>query len=104
MTRGRGTPFDIFGYPAERRHARGLVDAYRQMILTAADKLTDRNMATAVELARSASSIAGYGAVKDAGVETYRKRTPELLAQLDRAPETETPTLAVTPRTLATVP
>ena len=101
----RGTPLDIFGYTAERRMERRLADEYRTMILSAADRITDVNMPRALELARAASSIAGYGQVKAAAVKVYRERAPALLAALDHTPINEAAAgLKVAARTLAPTP
>ncbi|CAN7202435.1 indolepyruvate ferredoxin oxidoreductase family protein [Phenylobacterium sp. LjRoot225] len=83
----RGGALDPFGYTAERRLERRLIGEYRQLISSVADKATDANMAVAVQLAGAAGSIAGYGPVKDAGVETYREAVAALLPQLDAPSE-----------------
>jgi indolepyruvate ferredoxin oxidoreductase len=81
----RGTPFDPFGYAAERRMERALIGEYRDLIRQVVGKVTPATMHTAVEIAAAADLIAGYGPVKDAGVEAYRARVAELLPKLDAA-------------------
>ena len=81
----RGTPLDLFGYTAERRMERRLIGEYRELILKVADRLTDANLPVATKIAGAASAIAGYGPVKDAGVETYEAAVRELLPELDSA-------------------
>ena len=82
----RGTPFDLFGYTRERRMERALVGEYQALIRSLAESLTEANLATAVEIAGAPSAIAGYGAVKEAGVEAYRERVAALLEAF-RAPK-----------------
>jgi indolepyruvate ferredoxin oxidoreductase len=83
----RGTPFDLFGYTAERRMERRLIGEYRELISGIADKLTDANLPIATKLAGAASIIAGYGPVKDAGLETWRTTVAELRAELETTAE-----------------
>ncbi|MCJ2188058.1 indolepyruvate ferredoxin oxidoreductase family protein [Novosphingobium beihaiensis] len=78
----RGTPFDPFGYTAERRMERALIGEYRVLVEAIADKVTPQTMPVAVELAAAADLIAGYGPVKQAGVAAYRARLAELLPRL----------------------
>jgi indolepyruvate ferredoxin oxidoreductase len=81
----RGTPFDPFGYTAERRMERRLIGEYRELILAVAGKITDATLPLATRLAAAASTIAGYGPVKDAGVETFHAEVRALSAELDAA-------------------
>jgi indolepyruvate ferredoxin oxidoreductase len=60
----RGTPFDPFGYQAERRAERALVAAYRTSISRLLPGLAPVNHAAAVALARVPERIRGYGHVK----------------------------------------
>jgi indolepyruvate ferredoxin oxidoreductase len=87
----RGTPLDPFGYAAERRLERRLIGEYRRLIEGAVDKVADANLPAATKLAASASVIAGYGPVKEAGVASWRASVDGLKREL------ETP--VVTPRT-----
>jgi len=79
----RGTRFDPFGYFQERRMERRLIDDYRTLIDGITDRLDQHNLATAVELARAAADIGGYGPVKTASVERYESRRRELLAEFE---------------------
>jgi indolepyruvate ferredoxin oxidoreductase len=65
----RGTPFDIFGYSAERRRERGFRDDYFKFIDEAAGKLSERNKALMLQLARLPEQVRGYGHVKLAGMD-----------------------------------
>ncbi|CAN7328779.1 indolepyruvate ferredoxin oxidoreductase family protein [Phenylobacterium sp. LjRoot219] len=87
LKRLRGTPFDLFGYAAERRMERRLIGEYRELISGVADQLTDANLPVATKLAGAASSIAGYGPVKDAGVETWRTAVAGLRVELEASAE-----------------
>jgi indolepyruvate ferredoxin oxidoreductase len=82
----RGTPFDPFGYTAERRMERALIDEYRQLIERIVAQLNPGNLAAAIELAAAAGQIAGYGPVKDAAVATYRVRLEGLLKAFEARP------------------
>jgi indolepyruvate ferredoxin oxidoreductase len=77
----RGTPFDAFGYTAERRMERRLIGEYKDLICSLLDDISDVNMPAALEVAAAASSIAGFGAVKDAGVADYRSRVEQGLEE-----------------------
>ncbi|MCJ2179311.1 indolepyruvate ferredoxin oxidoreductase family protein [Novosphingobium album (ex Hu et al. 2023)] len=82
----RGTALDVFGYTAERRMERALIGEYRTLAEEIVDKVTPETMPVAIELAAAADLIAGYGPVKDAGVEAYRARVANLLPRLSEAP------------------
>jgi indolepyruvate ferredoxin oxidoreductase len=60
----RGTPFDPFGYLAERRTERALIADYEAMLAEVLDRLGPANHATAVALAGIPEKIRGYGHVK----------------------------------------
>jgi indolepyruvate ferredoxin oxidoreductase len=81
----RGTVLDPFGHTAERRMERRLIEEYRELVLTVADRITDANLPVATRLAAAAGSIAGYGPVKAAGVKVYQAAVLEGLAELDGA-------------------
>ena len=81
----RGTPFDPFGYFPERRMERRLIEDYRELIDGIAGRIDDAKLPAAIAIAKAASEIAGYGPVKDAAVERYEARLPELLAAFDQA-------------------
>jgi indolepyruvate ferredoxin oxidoreductase len=60
----RGTPFDPFGYSAERRTERRLIADYEAMLDEVLAKLTPGNHALAVGLAAIPEKIRGFGHVK----------------------------------------
>jgi indolepyruvate ferredoxin oxidoreductase len=85
LKRLRGTPFDVFGYTAERRMERRLIADYRALVSGLLDGLNQSNLPAAIELARAASEIGGYGLVKDASVAAYEAKLPALRAAFDSA-------------------
>ena len=83
----RGTPFDPFGYFAERKMERRLIDDYRALIDGIVERLNARSLDIAIEIAAAASEIAGYGPVKAASVERYQRQLPQLLARFEAPPQ-----------------
>lgn len=90
----RGTPFDVFGYTAERRMERRLIEDYRALVSRLLDRLNQSNLAAAIELARAAGEIGGYGPVKDASVAVYEAKLKTLLAAFEAAPTQSQPRAA----------
>jgi len=80
----RGTAFDIFGYTAERRLERQLIEDYESLTRTLIEGLTPENHSVAIELAELAWEIRGFGHVKEATIEKVKRREQELLAELHR--------------------
>jgi indolepyruvate ferredoxin oxidoreductase len=80
----RGTVFDIFGYTAERRLERQLIEDYEELTRTLIDGLTPENHATAIELAEAAWEIRGFGHIKEGTIEEVMRRERELLAEFHR--------------------
>jgi len=60
----RGTPFDPFGYSAERRTERKLIQEYCELVGEFCEHLTADNHRLAVELASLPEKIRGFGPVK----------------------------------------
>lgn len=79
----RGTPLDPFGHTQERKMERRLIEQYRSLVEKLVDRLDQENMQTAIDLARAASDIRGYGPVKHGSVDEYLARENTLLALLD---------------------
>lgn len=79
----RGTAFDPFGHTAERRMERRLIEDYRALISAIVGSLNQANLAAAVELARAAYEIGGYGPVKKASVSAYGLRLKILQAAFE---------------------
>ena len=80
----RGTPLDPFGYAHVRRVERSLPGEYLALVDRALERLSPDTLATAIEIAELPELVRGYEAIKLAGVERFRTRGSELLAQLDR--------------------
>ncbi|HEX3364639.1 indolepyruvate ferredoxin oxidoreductase family protein [Phenylobacterium sp.] len=79
----RGTPFDLFGYSAERRAERQYVQDYEALVRSIIEKLDRRTYATAVALASAPDGLRGYGHIKAASAERWKAREAELIAELD---------------------
>jgi indolepyruvate ferredoxin oxidoreductase len=80
----RGTVLDAFGYQAERRQERALIDQYVGDLRTVAAGLSRDNLGTAVALAELPDQIRGFGPVKDANRTKAQARREELLAAFAR--------------------
>jgi indolepyruvate ferredoxin oxidoreductase len=76
----RGTAFDIFGYTAERRGERALIDEYFKTIDELIAKLDTGNHALAVEIASIPEHIRGFGHIKDEHLVEAKARREKLLA------------------------
>lgn len=79
----RGTAFDPFGYTAERRFERRLIDEYRALMTDVVNRVDQQTLPAALELASAAYDIRGYGHVKDASVADYERRLAELRRAFD---------------------
>ncbi|MCW8128170.1 indolepyruvate ferredoxin oxidoreductase family protein [Microbulbifer halophilus] len=69
----RGTPFDIFGYTAERKMERALIGEYEQLVDRVIGELDGSNHAAAIELLSYPDAIRGYGQVKEASLEKAKQ-------------------------------
>jgi indolepyruvate ferredoxin oxidoreductase len=87
LKRLRGTPFDLFGYSAERRMERALVGDYAMLIDRVLPRLSAANEAAANDLLALYGEIRGYGPVKSAAIAAVKARQPQLLAAFDMATE-----------------
>ncbi len=81
----RGGPLDVFGYTAERRTERALVQEYEQAVLSMLPRLTQANRAPAAAFARVPEHIRGYGPVKTRHLQAARVQWVERLAQFEQA-------------------
>jgi indolepyruvate ferredoxin oxidoreductase len=61
----RGTPFDVFGYAAERRMDRQLIAEYEAVLAQILAGLSPDNHVLAVEIAALPLQIRGFGHVKE---------------------------------------
>ena len=82
----RGTPFDVFGYTAERRAERELIGWYEALIDTMLGKLDAARLADLVAIAKAPMEIRGYGSVKDAAIDKTKAEVARLTALLTPAP------------------
>ncbi|KIF80213.1 indolepyruvate ferredoxin oxidoreductase family protein [Noviherbaspirillum autotrophicum] len=85
----RGTRFDVFGYSAERRMERRLIDEYRVTVLSLLDGLRADNLAMAAEIAALPEKIRGFGHVKAKAVGQVRAEQEALLQKF--APQSGLP-------------
>ena len=92
MKRLRGTPFDPFGYTAERRMERRLIRQYRRDMAKVL-KAPDQNMDAAIALAKLPLQVRGFGPVKEANAAAAELRRAELLEAFN-AGEMKTPEAA----------
>ena len=83
----RGTVLDLFGYQAERRQERALINQYTADLRKVLAALTRDNLPTAVALAELPDQIRGFGPVKDAN----REKAMIVRAQLLEAWEQPAP-------------
>ena len=90
----RGTPFDPFGYFADRRVERALIRQYQRDMAEVLRDVKDANLDGAVALAELPLQIRGFGPVKEASHLVAMKRRDELLVafrageeQIERAAE-----------------
>ncbi|NRA99653.1 MAG: indolepyruvate ferredoxin oxidoreductase family protein [Rhodobacteraceae bacterium] len=81
----RGTPFDVFGYTAERRMERRLIKTYEADIAEVLN-LADYNDDAALELAELPLQIRGFGPVKEANHTAAMRRRDELKQALTATP------------------
>ncbi len=75
----RGTPFDPFGYGADRRGERQLIRDYETLVEELLLGLDQDNHGLAVELAGIPEQIRGYGHVKTAHLKDAKAREAQLL-------------------------
>ena len=76
----RGGALDLFGYSAERRTERALIDEYCTTLDEVLAQLTSNNHAIALELARLPEQIRGFGHVKARHLVAVRSRWATLLS------------------------
>jgi indolepyruvate ferredoxin oxidoreductase len=82
----RGTPFDVFGYSAERRMERDLIAGYEKDVATVLGLLSPANAEIAAELLSLPDRIRGYGPVKEKAVADAKARYAQLAADLANPP------------------
>jgi len=78
----RGTPFNPFGYTAERRMERGLIKQYERDMREWLPKAATAPQEALLALAELPLSIRGFGPVKHANAEKAAARRDEILTRL----------------------
>jgi indolepyruvate ferredoxin oxidoreductase len=82
----RGTALDVFGRTEERRLERQVIEDYRATIEALLPKLSESNLAQAVELANVPEQIRGFGHVKLDNLQKAKTRWKELEGALQGGP------------------
>ncbi len=80
----RGTPFDPFGYSADRRLERRLIADYEHTVCRLLDGLAPENHALAVEIAALPQQIRGFDQVKRSSAEQAGARQVALLERYEK--------------------
>jgi indolepyruvate ferredoxin oxidoreductase len=75
----RGTALDVFGYTAERKTERKLIEDYFATVETLLATLDHENHALAVEIASVPEQIRGYGHVKERHLAAANVRAMQLM-------------------------
>jgi len=75
----RGTPFDVFGYGAERRVERALIADYEATLDLLLGSLAPDTLGLTAEIAALPETIRGYGPVKERSVAAARTCQAELM-------------------------
>ncbi len=77
----RGTPADVFGYSAERKAERALIQWYFDLMQQCARQLSEANTDQWQEILSAPQAIRGYGVVKEQAIEDVRARVAALVSQ-----------------------
>lgn len=80
----RGTRLDIFGYSAERKMERQLIEDYKQTVTDMLGKLNEDNRHFAGAIARIPDDIRGFGPVKEAAFKKAEEKKRDLLVQFEK--------------------
>ena len=78
----RGTPFDPFGYTAERRAERELIGWYEGQIDIVLGKLDAKHLPDLLAIAQAPMGIRGYGPVKEAAMHKVRAEVAQLTTRM----------------------
>jgi len=81
----RGTALDVFGYTAERKTERKLIDDYLVMIEQRVTTLKGEQIPVLVKLARLPESIRGYGHIKEQSISKSLADRARLEAELENS-------------------
>ena len=80
----RGTPFDVFGYTAERRMERRLIGEYEKIVARLLASLEPDKHALAVEIATLPLEMRGFGHIKEANIARAKGEEARLIALYER--------------------
>ena len=82
----RGTPLDLFGYTAERRHEKRLIGEYEATVSRLLKELAPHNHALGVEVAALPLKMRGFGHIKEANIAAAKEEETTLLAAFEDPP------------------
>jgi len=85
----RGTPFDPFGYSAERKAERHLIRDYEKNIKTVLTHVTRETEGIGIDIANAPDQIRGFGPVKQESIIEAENRTNALLEALKKPKKTK---------------
>lgn len=97
----RGTSFDPFGYTADRKLERQLIESYEALMAELSQKLvsaTDEQVQLIKELLALPQQVRGFGHVKQRNADIAQRKQAALLAKLNNDPQ---PVKLVDPRVAA---
>jgi indolepyruvate ferredoxin oxidoreductase len=80
----RGTRFDPFGYTADRRLERALIQRYEATLERLLARLDDENLPLAAEIAALPQDVRGFDVIKRERAEQAAKREAELLERYEK--------------------
>ncbi len=83
----RGTPFDLFGYTAERKMERNLIYWYEGLISILLKELPHYGVSRLLPIAAAPMDIRGYGPIKVKAAHDVRTHINALLGELTRDDE-----------------
>ncbi len=78
----RGTALDIFGYTSERRGERARIDSYEKTIRQICRMLSADNLETATQIASLATTIRGFGHIKQRNALEAYSQQQKLMAKI----------------------
>ncbi len=78
----RGTVFDVFGYTRERRRERARIGEFERMITDICASLSPDTLETATQIAALASTVRGYGHIKQRSADNADRQLKRLLSEM----------------------
>lgn len=87
----RGGPWDVFGWTAERRRERALIDAYEADLALIVSALAPGRLEAALALAGWPATVRGFGAVKARAMDAAEAKRAELRAAFAPRAATDPP-------------